>query len=121
MGENLTIFREFKFGAHKTICELPRINTKWTDVSRDLLAVLRNSFPENNLKNTLAFFIWFAKDERNEMRREREWQFALRNSGEERSCYIDASGWTRNLAGFKIIHEEARNEMHWKKSTQGAL
>jgi len=86
-----------------------------------LLAVLRNSFPENNLKDALAFFIGFAKDERNKVRREREWQFTLRNSGEESSCYIDASGWTRNLASFKIFHEEARNEMHWKKSTQGAL
>jgi hypothetical protein len=112
MGENLTIFREFKFGAHKTVCELSRINAEWTHVSRNLLAVLGNAFPENNLKDSLAFFIGFAEYERYKVWREREWQFTLRNCGEESSCYIDASGWTRNLAGFKIIHEEARNEMH---------
>jgi hypothetical protein len=112
MSENLTIFREFEFGANKAVCELPRINAKWTHVSRNLLTVLGNAFPENNFKDSLAFFIGFAEYERNKVRREREWQFTLRNSGEESSCYVDASGWTRNLASFKIFHEEARNEMH---------
>jgi hypothetical protein len=72
MSKNLTIFRKFEFGPYKTVCELPGINAKWTDVSRNLLAVLGNAFPENNLKDSLTFFIGFAEYECNKVGRESE-------------------------------------------------
>jgi len=112
MRKNLTIFRKFQFSTYQAIRKLSWVDAKWAHIARYLFAIDRDTFAENDLKDAFAFFCRFAKYERHKMRRQRKRQITRSDGREKSSCHIDTSGWPRYLANFKIVHEEAGNEMH---------